>query len=132
MKPSGASTAASVSVIATTGPVISFMPTMAASHRRQPLLDVAVDVLDHHDGVVDDEADRQHHREQRQEVDRVAERRAGATQTPISDSGMVTTGISTERNEPRKSRMTTTTIATASAMVLNTSSIEALIVSVES
>ena len=44
---------------------------------------------------------------------------------------MVTIGISTERNEPRKSRMTSTTIATASAMVLNTSSIEALIVSVE-
>ena len=45
---------------------------------------------------------------------------------------MVTTGISTERNEPRNRRMTMTTIATASAMVLNTSSIEALIISVES
>ena len=45
---------------------------------------------------------------------------------------MVTTGISTERNEPRKSRITTTTIATASPMVLNTSRIEPLIVSVKS
>ena len=45
---------------------------------------------------------------------------------------MVTIGISTERNEPRKSRMTMTTIATASAIVLKTSWIEALIVSVES
>ena len=41
-------------------------------------------------------------------------------------------GISTERNEPRKSRMTTTTIAAASRMVFSTSSIEALIASVES
>ena len=53
-------------------------------------------------------------------------------QTPISDSGIVTTGISTERNEPRKRRMTRTTMTTASAMVVNTSSIEALIDSVES
>ena len=45
---------------------------------------------------------------------------------------MVTIGIRTERNEPRNSRMTTTTIATASAMVLKTSSIEAVICSVES
>ena len=45
---------------------------------------------------------------------------------------MVTTGMRTERKEPRKSRITTTTMATASAIVLNTSSIEALIVSVAS
>ena len=38
---------------------------------------------------------------------------------------MVTIGISTERNEPRKSRITTTTMSAASPMVLNTSSIEA-------
>ena len=42
--------------------------------RRQALLDVAVDVLDHDDGVVDDEADGQHHGEEREEVERVAER----------------------------------------------------------
>ena len=68
-----------------------------------------MDVLDHHDRVIDDEADRQHHGEQRQQVDRIAERQQ-PPQTPISDSGMVTTGISTERNEPRNSRITTTTI----------------------
>jgi hypothetical protein len=33
--------------------------------------------------------------------------------------------MSTERNEPRNSRMTRTTMITASPMVLNTSSIEA-------
>ena len=52
--------------------------------------------------------------------------------TPMSDSGIVAIGISTERNEPRNTRMTTTTMTTASAMVLKTSSIEALICSVES
>ena len=45
---------------------------------------------------------------------------------------MVTMGIITDRNDPRNSRITTTTMATASAMVLNTSSIEAAMVSVES
>ncbi len=36
VKPSGASTAASVSVMATTGPVISFMPMIAASIGVRP------------------------------------------------------------------------------------------------
>ena len=52
-------------------------------------------------------------------------------QTPISDSGMVTIGTTTERNEPRKRRMMRTTIAAASPIVLNTSTIEALIAWVE-
>ncbi len=43
--------------------------------RRQALLaHQALDVLDHDDGVVDQQADRQHHREHRQHVDREAER----------------------------------------------------------
>ena len=43
--------------------------------RRQSFLaHQAFDVLDHDDGVVDEQADRQHHREHRQHVDRVAER----------------------------------------------------------
>ena len=36
--------------------------------RRQPVLDVVLDRLDHDDGVVDDDADRQHQAEQRQVV----------------------------------------------------------------
>ena len=43
-------------------------------HRPLPLLDMAVDVLDHDDGVVDDEADGEHEREQRHQIDGVAER----------------------------------------------------------
>ena len=43
----------------------------------------------------------------------------------MSESGIVTMGISTERKEPRNSRITTTTMSAASPMVLNTSSMEA-------
>ena len=41
--------------------------------RRQPALDVALDVLDHDDGVVDDDADREHQAEQAERVDGEAE-----------------------------------------------------------
>ena len=51
---------------------------------------------------------------------------------PISDSGIVTTGISTERSVPRKRKMTTTTMPIASARVRITSSIEAWMKRVES
>ena len=45
-------------------------------------------------------------------------------QPPMIDSGMVTTGIRTERSEPRNRKMTTITIATASISVRVTSLIE--------
>ena len=45
--------------------------------------------------------------------------------TPTSDSGMVTIGIRVERRLPRKRKITTTTIRTASPSVRTTSSIEA-------
>ena len=52
--------------------------------RRQALFGHdALDVLDHDDGVVDEDADRQHHAEHGQHVDRIArdhQRRAGAQQ----------------------------------------------------
>ncbi|VWC36642.1 hypothetical protein BUB20358_06688 [Burkholderia ubonensis] len=41
--------------------------------RRQPPGDIALDVFHHHDRVVDDDPDRQHHPEQRQRVDRESE-----------------------------------------------------------
>ena len=52
--------------------------------------------------------------------------------TPIIDSGMVTTGITTERKAPRNRNTTTITINTASNRVLSTSSMEAWINSVAS
>ena len=42
--------------------------------RRHALLDVAVNVLHHHNGVVDHEADAEHQRKQREQIDRIAER----------------------------------------------------------
>ena len=51
---------------------------------------------------------------------------------PTIDSGMVTTGISTERTLPRKRKMMTMTMATASPRVCSTSLIEALMNFVES
>ena len=45
---------------------------------------------------------------------------------------MVKIGTSTERNEPRKSRMMSTTMTTASPIVLNTSSMEELMLRVAS
>ena len=70
---SGANTEASVSVMATIGEADlarSLYRRLAAGH---PRLDVPEDVLQHHDRVVDDEPDRQHHRQERQRVDREAE-----------------------------------------------------------
>ena len=40
---------------------------------------------------------------------------------PISEIGIATTGISTERIEPRKRKITTMTISRVSLSVLNTS-----------
>ena len=45
-------------------------------------------------------------------------------QTPTSDSGMVTTGMITERNDARNRKITTTTMMTASPRVFSTSSID--------
>ena len=42
--------------------------------RRHALLDVAVDVLHHHNRVVDHETDAEHERQQREQIDRIAER----------------------------------------------------------
>ncbi|CSA65933.1 Uncharacterised protein [Vibrio cholerae] len=52
--------------------------------------------------------------------------------TPISESGIVTIGMSTARSEPKNRVMTTRTISAASTMVLITSWIDSLIATVES
>ncbi len=85
MKPIGTNTDSSTSVIAMIGPVICAIAFLVASLRRQIrlLLHHPLDVLHHHDRVVDDDADRQHHRQQGDGVGRVAERqqhREGADQ----------------------------------------------------
>ena len=63
----------------TSAPVIWSIDLRVASARRQPLLaHDALDVLDHHDGVVDQQADGEHHAEHGQHVDGEAERREHA------------------------------------------------------
>ena len=69
----GVYTAASVIVIAMMGPTSSRAPAERRVDRPHPLAQVALDVLDHHDRVVHHEPDREHDREQRQQVHREPE-----------------------------------------------------------
>ena len=66
-------TAISDSVIDTMVKPISPAPLSAASSGDSALLHMPHDVLDHDDGVVDDEADRDRQRHQREIVEAVAE-----------------------------------------------------------
>ena len=75
MKAAGTNTAHSTSAIAISAPPTSSMLLIAASRGLKPGRDVALDVLDHDDRVVDHDADRQHQPEQRQVVQREAEQR---------------------------------------------------------
>ena len=73
MKATGRKTAMSESVVARTARPISLVALDGRDHRRLfLLLDVAEDVLEHDDGVVDDDADRERQREQRDGVEREA------------------------------------------------------------
>ena len=75
MKADGTNTALSTSAIAISAAPTSSMLLTRGFARRQAGGDVALDVLDHDDGVVDHDADRQHQAEQRQVVQREAEQR---------------------------------------------------------
>ena len=75
MKAVGTNTAISTSAMAISAPPTSSMVLCAASLGDMPCVQVALDVLDHDDGVVDHDADRQHQAEQRQRVEREADRR---------------------------------------------------------
>ena len=81
MNSSGMKAATSEMLIEITVNPIWRAPSIAARHRRHALLEIAEAVLDHHDGVVDHEADRDRERHQREIVDREARdphHRAGA------------------------------------------------------
>ena len=73
MNRNGRNTATSESVMDTIVKPISRAPSSAAWNGGLPLFHVAHDVLEHHDGVVHDEADAQRQRHQRQVVEAVAE-----------------------------------------------------------
>ena len=67
--PTGAYTAASVMVMEMIGPTSSRAAVDGRAERRLARVDVPLDVLHHHDRIVDDQPDREHDREQRQQVD---------------------------------------------------------------
>ena len=69
----GTNTAPRTSAIAMIGPDTSVHRPPRRLHRRLPQLDVPLDVLDHDDRVVDDDADGEHQAEERQRVEREAE-----------------------------------------------------------
>ena len=91
-------------------------PRSAAWNGGIALLDVAHDVLEHHDGVVDDQADRERDAEQRDVVERVAEAPTAATTAPISETGSDSVGMSvaTKRRRNRKITSTTSTMVPSS------------------
>ena len=87
----GTNTAISTAVVAMIGPVTSAIAALAACSGRKPALELALDVLDDDDRIVDDEPDRQHHAEHADGV----EREPGCQHTPsvaISETGMAIAG----------------------------------------
>ena len=76
MKATGTNTESSTSVIAMIGAVISRHRAFGRVGRRKfgMLLHDPLDILDHDDGVVDDDADGEHDGEQRYRIGRVADR----------------------------------------------------------
>jgi hypothetical protein len=100
-------------VIAMMGPTSSRAPASAAASGRHALAQVSLDILDHDNGIVDNEADRKHDGQQGQQVDVKPKSCISAT-APISETGMATIGTRTERMEPRKRKMTSTTISKVS------------------
>ncbi len=82
---------------------------------------MALDVLDHDDRVVDHQADREHDGEQGEQVDREAAAIMMKT-APISEIGIATTGMITERTEPGRGRSPAMTMSSVSLSVFSTSS----------
>ena len=78
------------------GPVTSSIALRAASRGAQALLQPALDVLHHHDGVIHDDADGQHQAEQRQVVQAEAEP-AMTAKVPTMATGTAISGISAAR-----------------------------------
>ena len=89
MKATGTNTESSTSVIAMIGAVISRHRLLRRLGRREIrfFLHDAFDVLDHDDGVVDEDADRQHHREQRHRIGGIARSASSTAKVPMTLTG---------------------------------------------
>ena len=99
---SGMKTATSDRLIDTMVKPISPAPRSAAWNGCDAFLDVAVDVLDHDDGVIDHEADRDGQRHQRQVVQAVAAAHTSAPTVAASESGTVMAGITVAADVPQE------------------------------
>ena len=93
MKRSGISTAISETVSERIVKPIWLEPVERGLQRRLALLDVAGDVLDHHDRVVHDEAGGDGQRHQREVVQAEAEQRTSPPNVPTIDTGTATPGM---------------------------------------
>ncbi len=71
------------------------------------LLQMPVDVLDRHRGVVDQDADREREAAERHDVEGLADRRQHRDRSPSTDSGIDTAMMMVERQLPRNSRIIT-------------------------
>ena len=118
MNATGMNTAARMSAMPMTGRLHLGHRLEGRVARRHPLLDVVLDRLDDDDGVVDDQADRQHQPEQRQRVDREARAAGRRANAPTSETGTVSSGISVARQLCRKMKTTSTTRPIASSSVI--------------
>ena len=105
------------------GPVTSLHRLARRLVGRQAELDVVLDVFDHDDRVVDDDADRQHEPEERQLVQREAEPSITAN-VPTIETGTAISGMSVARHVCRNTRTTSATRAIASKSVSMTASID--------
>ena len=122
-KPIGAYTAAKVIVIEMTGPTISRAPCSAAwtgalpSSRWRWMFSTTTMASSTTRPIASTMASK---------VSRLMLKPSASiiVQTPIKDSGIVTTGMMTERSEARNRKITTMTMSTASPSVCSTSSID--------
>ena len=77
------------------------------------LLDHALDILDHDDGIIDHDADGEHQRQQRHGIGRVADASITA-KVPMIETGTAISGMSVVRNLPRNRNTTMPTRTKAS------------------
>ena len=117
----GTNTAQSTSAIAISGRADLVHALARRVARRKAGRHVALDILDHDDGIVDHDADREHEPEQRQIVQREAERRHDA-KVPISETGIAINGMMAARQVCRNRMTTSITSTMASTSVSITAS----------
>ena len=116
-KADGTNTAHSVSAMEISAPPTSSIVSMRGLRGRHAALEIALDVLDDDDRVVDDDADREHQAEQGQVVERYPEARTRIANVPISETGIAMTGMIDARQLCRKRNTTPTTSRIATKIV---------------